>query len=112
MSDVVAELQAAADELRVWHRESEGTEHDDPAWDSLATLIDGMLERHQPRDDGPLSLVADTYCSCRRYEVREIFPGEMSLAPALFPCADLLRSRRRPPAGSVPGRTSDQDGAR
>lgn len=59
-----------------------------PQW-SLRTLEQhkAILERHTPQNDGPLSLVSWTFCSCGAMESRVAEDGYNSPRP--WPCPDV-----------------------
>ena len=43
-------------------------------------------EYHQPKNDGPFSMINWTFCSCGTMELRRSSDGYSSMAPVEYPC--------------------------
>jgi hypothetical protein len=48
--------------------------------------IESLLKMHEPKSDGPMSLLPHTYCGCGAYEPFRAGDGHMSIGPAKYPC--------------------------
>lgn len=53
---------------------------------ALVAALRAVLDLHQPKADGPMSLVYWEFCSCGTLEVHEDEDGYQSIGPAKYPC--------------------------